>query len=238
MKNLDNTYLINDTVYSKGRASCGYSFVKYFLKKNNDIKTFLDIGCGNGILLDLMNNKMKYLGVDADAGVYKRKKNKNIKYFYDGKKTENFLIKKDKNKYDCVVCMDVLEHTDTFLGLFSIALKKSNKYVLIGLPNEDYIISRLRFLFGGGILTHGLEMISAKPGHKHQWFIQYKTALLLLKNYAKKNNFILKKKYFFVDQPRTLWKRILYKTILICLPKHLQMNDFCLVFKKKTLRRI
>ena len=82
MKNLDNTYLINDTVYSKGRASCGYSFVKYFLKKNNDIKTFLDIGCGNGILLDLMNNKMKYLGVDADAGIYKRKKNKNIKYFY------------------------------------------------------------------------------------------------------------------------------------------------------------
>ena len=55
-----------------------------------------------------------------------------------------------------------------------IALKKSNKYVLVSLPNEDYIISRIRFVFGKGIMTHGLEMVNTKPGHKHQWFIQYK----------------------------------------------------------------
>ena len=81
--------------------------------------------------------------------------------------------------------MDVLEHTDTFLKLFSVALNKSNNYVLVGLPNEDYIISRLRFLFGGGIMSHGLETINYKPGHKHQWLIQYKTASSLLKKYAK-----------------------------------------------------
>ena len=41
MKNLDNTYLVNNTVYSKGPSSCGYSFLKYFLRENKDIKSIL-----------------------------------------------------------------------------------------------------------------------------------------------------------------------------------------------------
>ena len=81
--------------------------------------------------------------------------------------------------------MDVLEHTDTFLKLFKIALNKSKKYVLVGLPNEDYLISRIKFLLGKGLLTHGLEMINTKPGHKHQWFIQYKVALLTFRRLCK-----------------------------------------------------
>ena len=88
---------------------------------------------------------------------------KNLKYFRNAAQTEIYLSKINKKKYDCVVLMDVLEHTDTFLKLFYLALKKSNKYVLVGLPNEDYIMSRLRFMFGKGLMTHGLEMI-----HTHQ----------------------------------------------------------------------
>ena len=34
-------------------------------------------------------------------------------------------------------------------------------------------------------MSHGLETINYKPGHKHQWLIQYKTASSLLKKYAK-----------------------------------------------------
>ena len=73
MKNLDNTYLVDNTVYSKGPSSCGYSFLKYFLKKHKDIKSILDIGCGGGVLMKLVNKDVKYLGVDADAGIYKKK---------------------------------------------------------------------------------------------------------------------------------------------------------------------
>ena len=32
-KNLNNTYLVNDTIFSKGPSHEGYSFVKYFLEK-------------------------------------------------------------------------------------------------------------------------------------------------------------------------------------------------------------
>ena len=40
-------------------------------------------------------------------------------------------------------------------------------------------------------MSHGLETINYKPGHKHQWLIQYKTASSLLKKYAKKYNYSL-----------------------------------------------
>ena len=231
MKNLDNTYLVKDTIYSKGPSSCGYSFFKYFLQKNKDIKSVLDIGCGDGVLMKLINKNIEYLGVDSDAGIYNKRKHNKLKYFKNSTQTENYLNKMQK-KYECVILMDVLEHTDTFLKLFNIALKKSNKYVLVGLPNEDYIMSRLRFLFGKGIMTHGLEMINTKPGHKHQWFIQYKIALSLLARSAKKYKFNISNEMFYVNQPRSVIKRFIYKIMLFFLPKTLQMNNFFLSFRK------
>jgi 2-polyprenyl-3-methyl-5-hydroxy-6-metoxy-1,4-benzoquinol methylase len=230
-KNLDNTYLVNDTIYSKGASHEGYSFVKYFLKKKNNINSFLDIGCGNGILQKLISKNTNYLGVDANVGIYKKKKSKKVKYFKDAQKTEEYLNNL-KAKYDCVALMDVLEHTDSFFKLFKIALYKSSKYVVVGLPNEDYLIARLRFLFGKGILTHGLEMINTKPGHKHQWFIQYKVALPLIENFANKNKFKLSEKLFYINQPSNFFKRIIYKLAIFFIPKTIMMNNFCLIFKK------
>ena len=231
MKNLNNTYKKNDIILSKGKSHEGYSFFKYFLKKHKHIKSFLDIGCGNGILKKLIDNKSNYLGVDANAGIYKKKKSNSIKYFKDAQKTEKYLKNLNK-KFECVILMDVLEHTDSFLKLFKIALNKSSKYVVVGLPNEDYIIARLRFLFGKGILTHGLEMINTKPGHKHQWFIQYKVALPLIENFANKNKFQLSEKFFYINQPSNFFKRIIYKLAIIFIPKTIMMNNFCLIFKK------
>lgn len=232
MKNLNNTYLINDTVYSKGYSHEGYSFIKYFLKKNTNINSFLDVGCGNGILLKLMNDRVKYLGIDANAGIYNKKITNKIKYFKNAFYTEKYFNNL-KKKYDCVVLMDVLEHTDNFLNLFNIALKKSKKFVVVGLPNEDYIISRLRFLLGKGLLTHGLEMVGTKHGHKHLWFIQYKKALDLLVKHGNKQSFKHIDTMFYINQPNNFFKRIIYRLFLSFLSKNLQMNNFCLIFKKQ-----
>ena len=228
----EKTSINFDTIYSIGKSSEGYAYIKYFLKNHNNIKSFLDIGCGNGNLLKLMDKNISYLGVDSNAGIYKPKKNKYIKYFKTSEQTENY-IKKQNKKFDCVVLMDVLEHTDTFLKLFNLALKKSNKYVVVGLPNEESFLSRLNFLLGKGIPTHGLEMVGTKPGHKHQWLIQYKPAFSLLNNSAKKNNFNFYNRYFFITLPNNFLKRIIYKFILIFLPKKIKMNNFCLIFSKK-----
>ena len=231
MIDLNNTYIKDNIIYSRGPSHEGYSFIRYFLKDNKEIKSFLDIGCGNGILLKTIGNKIDYHGIDANVGIYKKKKSKKIKYFKNAKSSEKYL-NKIKRKYECVALMDVLEHTDTFLKLFKIALKKSSKYVVVGLPNEDYLISRLRFLFGKGLLTHGLEMIDKKPGHKHQWFIQYKKALPLLDKCAKQYKFKLSHKMFYINQPNNFLKRVIYKILLLFIPRNIKMNNFSLIFKK------
>ena len=59
-------------------------------------------------------------------------------------------------KFEVVTLMDVLEHTDTFVDLFKKSLKKSSKFDMIGLPNEDCLLSRFEFLIGTNIKTHGL----------------------------------------------------------------------------------
>jgi len=224
------TLLDDDTIYSIGKSSEGFTYFKYFLKNNNNIKSFLDIGCGNGNLKKLMNKDIAYLGVDSNAGIYKPKKNKYIKYFKNSKKTEEYINK--LKKFDCIALMDVLEHTDNFIDLFNIALKKSNKYVVVGLPNEQSFLSRVNFLVGKGIPTHGLEMVGTKPGHKHQWLIQYDMALSLLTNSAQSYKFNLYKKYFFITLPNNFLKRVIYKFILLFLPKKIKMNNFCLIFSK------
>ena len=129
VKQIGNTYNINDTIYSEGPTSLSYNYFKYFINDKN-LKNILDIGCGNGILLKLLNKKIAYLGVDSDAGIYKKKKHKKIKYFNNSLNCEKYLTNLDK-KFDCVVLFEVLEHTDTFLKLFSIALKKSSKILFI-----------------------------------------------------------------------------------------------------------
>lgn len=231
MKNLNNIYIKGDTIYSKGPSSAALNFINYFFSKEKNIKSFLDVGCGDGILMKLMNKKIEYLGIDSDAGIKKKKINSNIKYFKNPKTSDTYL-KKLKKKYDCVALMDVLEHTDKFIDLFEISLKKTNKYVIVCLPNEDYIQSRIRFLFGHGIKTHGLDLVNSKPGHKHQWLIQYQLAKEILNNSAKKFRFQLINTVFFVGLPGTFYKRLIYKFFLNFIPKRIQMNEFCFIFKK------
>ncbi|MDC0876562.1 methyltransferase domain-containing protein, partial [Candidatus Pelagibacter sp.] len=154
---MKNIYLKKDTIFSIGKFSQGYGYFMFFLKKNKFIQSCLDIGCGNGNLLKLMNKKSLYLGLDSNAGIYKKKRNKKIKYFDNGKQVDEFLNKLNK-KFEIVTLMDVLEHTDTFVDLFKKSLKKSSKFVMVGLPNEDCLLSRFEFLIGKGIKTHGLEM--------------------------------------------------------------------------------
>ena len=73
MVDLNNTYLIKNTVYSKGPSNCGYAFVKFFLQKKNNIKSFLDIGCGNGMLLKLMSKESIYFASLKEKFIKKRK---------------------------------------------------------------------------------------------------------------------------------------------------------------------
>lgn len=99
------------------------------LVKQNDCQHILDYGCGKGVLVEFLNNN-NFSCDGFDPAV------------------EEFLHKPPyKNGYDCVICLDVLEHIpyhsiddllsdisfyDTQFVFFNIALRKASQLLSNG----------------------------------------------------------------------------------------------------------
>ena len=66
--------------------------------------------------------------------------------------------------WDMVLLLDVIEHTRTFTHLFELALAKKN--VVVSLPNELFILDRLRMLAGQELNAHSLDRLNDPEGFK------------------------------------------------------------------------
>jgi SAM-dependent methyltransferase len=114
-----------------------YSKYIIFIKKyiNSDDK-FLDIGCGNGKILKLLQ-KDKYkngYGVDISKLFINQAKKNGFKnaFYYDG---VNFPFK--SNYFDLIGSFNVLEHVENPEKFISsqVKLLKKNGYIIIACPN-------------------------------------------------------------------------------------------------------
>ena len=63
--------------------------------------------------------------------------------------------------------------------------------VVVSLPNELFILDRLRMLKGQELNAHSLDRLNDPEGFKHQYIINIKKARLILNNVASKNQFRL-----------------------------------------------
>jgi len=133
-------------------------FVKLHQSKSK-ITKILDVGCGMGELFTLplvsllQKEKVQIKAIDIDIKTINRA-NKNIAFF--GLKHicfEKLNVKSEKNKYDFVVNMAVLEHVKNWkLFVKNLSLRvKSGGYLVIFIPNglgpyevESYIYRKLK----------------------------------------------------------------------------------------------
>jgi len=100
------------------------------------VKALLDVGCGNGIFLNYLNQVrpgIKTLGIDRSETA--------LKYLKSEKKVGSIddLPIPDKN-YDCVTCLEVLEHlpVDTYEQALLQLSRVAREYLIISVPyNED-----------------------------------------------------------------------------------------------------
>ena len=123
----------------------------------------LDVGCRSANLKRVLANKnITYVGLDMNppADIICN--------------LEHGIPVEDK-RYDVVVALDVLEHTDNIYKAFDELCRVSRQYVLITLPNLYEIKIRLRFLFGNKISEkYGLPTIP--PLDRHRWFFSLNEA--------------------------------------------------------------
>jgi SAM-dependent methyltransferase len=130
-----------------------------------DGSAVLEIGCCDAKNFSYLSEgkSIKYYGVDLDDSSLKVAAGNNvpvIKADLEG----NFLP--FKSKFDMIIITEVLEHLkspEELLKQIKLLLK-GNGLVLISLPNEYNIFSRVRALFGLGIDDNALQ---TKDKHLH-----------------------------------------------------------------------
>lgn len=91
---------------------------------------------------------------------------------------EQGLLPFGDSSFDCVLCLDVLEHLEHIHQIFDECCRVSRGYVIISLPNPlGLLYSRLRF--GDeqpGQLTKYYGLPVEPPGERHRWFFSYEEA--------------------------------------------------------------
>lgn len=118
-----------------------YLWAKDIIEKHN-LKNVLDVACASGYGTKILStacdsitgidNKEKYLNLAKEKNSVK-----NINYLLKDVNKENF-----KNKYDCIVCFETLEHLknpNEFLTKLYNCLT-NNGILLISVPNDKYEI--------------------------------------------------------------------------------------------------
>ncbi len=158
-------------VYKNREERAKYTALKYqnFLKGK-----ILDVGCWNKDLKKYLSKDIEYVGIDV-AG--------NPDIFIN---LEKGKIPFPDNSFNCVVCIDVLEHLDNIHETFDELLRVSKRYIIISLPN-CYSASLKNIIRGrGGLKFYGLPL--EKPKDRHKWFFNYQEAKDFVIKRAEKNN--------------------------------------------------
>jgi hypothetical protein len=96
----------------------------------------------------------------------------------------------EDNSFDCVLCLDTLEHLDNIHQIFDELCRVTSKYLIISLPNPwASFIAMLR----GGYYKHRelpmkfYNLPTAPPKDRHKWFYGVHEAERFLKERGRRN---------------------------------------------------
>jgi len=111
-------------------------------------RNILDVGCGSGLLTQLLNDRgYDTIGIDISENAVIKCREKGLKSYQQDLSEE--LVFEDEI-FDCVLMSEVIEHlVDPYFALREIhrVLKKAG-ILIITTPNSSFITRRLRYLLG------------------------------------------------------------------------------------------
>lgn len=113
----------------------------------SNVKTILEVGCGEGGFRASFGNEVEYWGVEPNKEVSKIAKSQLYKVFNATYKEVETDI--PDNYFDLIVCNDVIEHMvdhDYFFKNIKDKMKEDGK-LLISIPNVRYIYNLYNLIF-------------------------------------------------------------------------------------------
>ena len=177
----------------------------YVWHKYKEILTgsVLDVGADKCGLKFLLPDETEYIGIGLGNSV-------DVEV-----DLENDKIPYIENSFNCVVCMDVLEHLDNIHEVFDELCRITSKYLIISLPNPW---SSFVGMLGVGYYKKGEIPIkfhnlpTLPPYDRHKWFYGVHEAERFLKERGKKNDMNILQ--IDREEPRMDIKKRLYKMAL------------------------
>lgn len=169
----DGEYIKNNPLYHV-EDSCwkAQQILKIISRHPLEFQTVCEIGCGAGEILHQlqlqMSKDIRFFGYDISPQAYELcqpRSNEKLTYYCED------LLTKDVDPFDLILCIDVFEHIEDYMG-FLRKLRNKGKYKIFHIPLELSVIKLIRH-------TRLLEN-RALVGHLH-YFIK-DTALLTLQD--------------------------------------------------------
>ena len=100
----------------------------------NDVKTILDVGCGDGTISQALNNKFNVIASDRSVNAVKLVRTKKLANSAD-------MIALKNNSIDLIFSSETIEHLH--VDIFNSAIKEfkrtSKKYIFLTFPNNANI---------------------------------------------------------------------------------------------------
>lgn len=122
------------------------NFSKSTILKLVDVGNILDIGCGDGILLEnLIKAGSRGVGIDISSEAIKICKQRGLDCS-QADITEKLPFA--NNSFDSVILTDVLEHLFQPIEVLKEVHRVSKKYILISVPNFASLPARIQVLLG------------------------------------------------------------------------------------------
>ncbi len=118
-------------------------YYQTFLKelKKLDIKSVLDVGCGEGFILNKLKKEdigTSWEGIDYSKDAIEI--GKKLHPYLDLKQGSIYDSKYKDNSFDLVICTEVLEHLEDPQKALKEVLRISKKFVLLSVPNEPLFL--------------------------------------------------------------------------------------------------
>jgi ubiquinone/menaquinone biosynthesis C-methylase UbiE len=136
------------------------------------MNSILDVGCGEGFLLEHLPPVDSYIGVDySDESIKLAKvqsskfkvQNDSLKCKVDFRQADVYKLPFGDKSFDLVTCLEVLEHLDNYEKALQEIRRVAKKHVILSVPHEPW------FQLSNFLRGKYLARLGNHPEHINKW---------------------------------------------------------------------